>query len=55
MNKEWYKSKTNWAGILAGLSTIVAGWPDWQLVTGGVVVILAVLGIRGLPILNRTK
>jgi len=59
--KPWYTSKTKWAGILAGVGLIIPGVVAWlqggaiPLVDlwAGVVAILAVFGVRDLPVLNK--
>lgn len=59
--KDWYKSKTKWAGILAGVGIILPGIINWlngdafpvNSTWTGVVAILGVLGIRDLPVLNK--
>ena len=61
VKKAWYKSKTKWAGILTGVGIALPGIINW--LNGGVlplvelyqsaIAILAVLGIRDLPVLNR--
>lgn len=61
VKKDWYKSKTKWAGILTGLGIVLPGLINW--LNGGqfplgqawaaTVAILAVLGIRDLPVLNK--
>lgn len=61
IKKSWYQSKTKWAGILTGAGIIISGLVSW--LEGGVfpinemwigaTSILAVLGIRDLPVLNR--
>ncbi len=59
--KKWYKSKTKWAGVLAGVGVALAGVTGW--LNGGVfplvdlyyalIAVLAVFGIRDLPLLNK--
>lgn len=59
--KPFWKSKTKWAGILAGVGLILPGVISWlnggaipvSEIWTGVVAILTVLGIRDLPILNK--
>ncbi len=60
--KSWYQSKTKWAGILVGLQFAIPGFIAWLSGTGAfplvgiyaaVVAILAVFGIRDLPVLNK--
>ena len=59
--KNWFLSKTKWAGILTGVGIILPGVISWlnggQFPIGnvwtGVVAILAVFGIRDLPVLNK--
>jgi len=59
--KNWYQSKTKWAGLLAGVGLIIPGLVNWLNggnipiadVWTGIVAILAVFGIRDLPILNK--
>ncbi|KKL96643.1 hypothetical protein LCGC14_1842410 [marine sediment metagenome] len=54
-------SKSKWAGILGGLSVATPGIISWlngngfglQEIWAGLIVILAVFGIRDLPVLNR--
>lgn len=61
IKKPWYQSKSKWAGILGGLSIAAPGIISWlngsgfglQEIWAGAIVILAVFGIRDLPILNR--
>lgn len=61
VQKDWYKSKTKWAGILAGLGLVLPGLINWLnggsfplgQVWAATVAILAVLGIRDLPVLNK--
>ena len=60
-NKKWYKSKTKWAGLLAGIGVALSGAVSW--LNGGafplvdlyaaLVAVLAVFGIRDLPLLNK--
>ena len=59
--KPWYQSKSKWAGILAGAGVIIGGLVSWlngapfpitEIYTG-IIVILAVFGIRNLPVLNK--
>lgn len=60
-NKPWYKSKSKWAGILGGLTLAAPGVISWlsgngfgfEEIWSGLIVILAVFGIRDLPFLNR--
>lgn len=62
-SKQWFKSKTKWAGIVAGIGLILPGIVNWLnggqfpmgQVWAGVVAILGVLGIRDLPVLNQKK
>lgn len=62
-NDKWYKSKTKWAGILAGLGLALPSIITWLngggfSLTGiweGVVAILGVFGIRDLPFINKAK
>ena len=59
--KVWYKSKSKWAGILAGISLIMPGLIAW--LEGGVfpmadlwmgaTAVLAVFGLRDLPFVNK--
>ena len=59
--KPFWMSKTKWAGILGGLSIASPGIISWlngngfglQEIWSGLIVILAVFGIRDLPVLNR--
>lgn len=61
IKKPWYQSKSKWAGILGGLSIAAPGIISWlngngfglQEIWSGLIVILAVFGIRDLPVLNR--
>lgn len=56
-----WKSKTKWAGVLTGLGISIPGLVAWlnggdfplREIYSSVVVILAVFGIRDLPVLNR--
>ncbi len=58
--KVWYKSKTKWAGIVGGIGFAIPGIVSWLSGSGlgvgeiwvGVLAILAVFGIRDLPVLN---
>lgn len=62
-DKAWYASKTKWAGLLGGLTIALPGVISWLSGTGfdyttiltGITAILAVFGIRDLPILNAVK
>ena len=59
--KPFWKSKTKWAGILTGLGLAIPGIVRWLNGEGfplvemytAVIAILAVMGIRDLPILNQ--
>lgn len=58
--KQWYQSKSKWAGILGGVGIILPGVINMlnggALPVGemwfGVITILGVFGIRDLPVLN---
>ena len=59
-NKNWYQSKTKWAGILAGVGLALPGIIAWlngggfplASIWAGAIAILGVFGIRDLPALN---
>ena len=59
--KRWFESKTKWAGILTGVGLVIPGLVNWlnggtfPLVElyQGLIAILAVFGIRDLPVLNK--
>lgn len=59
-DKAWYQSKSKWAGILTGVGFILPGVINMLNGGGfplgevwiGVTAILAVFGIRDLPVLN---
>jgi len=59
--KVWFKSKTKWAGILAGVGLILPGVIDWLNggvipignIWAGLIAILGVFGFRDLPSLNK--
>lgn len=61
--KAWYKSKTKWAGIVAGVLIFANVAPGW--IAGGnfptaqfleaLFAVLATFGLRDLPIINSTK
>ena len=61
VEKSWFKSKTKWAGILAGLGLMLPGIISWlnggeipiANIWAGVTAVLGVLGIRDLPVLNN--
>lgn len=61
--KQWYKSKTKWAAILGGLMVAAPGVISWleggdiglMQILEGAALILAVFGIRDLPIINKAK
>lgn len=63
IKKPFWKSKTKWAGILAGIGLILPGVINWlnggefpiASIWAGAVAILGVLGIRDIPALNITK
>ncbi len=60
-SKLWYMSKSKWAGILGGFGVALPGVISWLQGNGlglgeiwaGVVIVLAVFGVRDLPVLNR--
>ena len=60
-NKNWYMSKSKWAGILTGVGLVLPGIINWlnggaipvSELWIGLVAILAVFGIRDLPVLNK--
>ncbi len=59
--KAWYASKSKWAGILTGVGIAMPGIIAWlndgnfplMGIYSACVAVLAVFGIRDLPILNR--
>lgn len=61
--KAWYKSKTKWAGIVAGVLIFANVTPGW--IAGGqfpanqfleaLLVVLGIFGVRDLPIVNSIK
>ncbi len=61
IEKDWFRSKTKWAGILAGLGLILPGVIDWLNggafplgnIWTGLVTILGVFGLRDLPVFNK--
>lgn len=62
-NGNWYASKTKWAGIVGGLALALPGILSWlngaglgyKSILEGVAAVLAVFGIRDLPVLNTKK